>query len=218
MNTVVPLKKQPAASPQNGADMSVPAISPEKAEREKATLAKHYARRRKAPVVPRIKVSGIQITNDHPDQDVGCALLKEAMGTTSDDFAKGMIGQLVNIGSQGQVVDESGTNFALAIVGGIAPQDQVEAMLAAQMAAVHMATMTFARRLANVDTIPQQDSAEKTFNKLARTFSAQVEALKRYRSKGEQRVIVERVTVEKGGQAIVGNVAHGGGVGQENDR
>jgi hypothetical protein len=33
-------------------------------------------------------------------------------------------------------------------------------------------------------------------------------ALKRYRSKGEQRVIVERVTVEKGGQAIVGNVAH----------
>ncbi|UVK43266.1 hypothetical protein BPNPMPFG_005044 [Mesorhizobium sp. AR07] len=218
MNTVVPLKKQLDASPQNGADKSVPAISPEKTEREKGTLAKHYSRRRKAPVVPRIKVSGIKITNDHTDPDVGCALLKEAMGTTSDDFAKGMIGQLVNIGSQGQVPDEPGTNFALAIVGGIAPQDQVEAMLAAQMAAVHMATMTFARRLANVDTIPQQDSAEKTFNKLARTFAAQVEALKRYRSKGEQRVIVERVTVEKGGQAIVGNVAHGGGVAQEDDR
>jgi hypothetical protein len=211
LNTVVPLKKQPASSPQNGADKSVPAISPEKTEREKATLAKHYARRRKAPVVPRIKVSGVNITNDHTDHSVGCALLMEAMGTTSDDFAKGMIGQLVNIGSQGQTVDESGTNFALAVVGGVAPQDQVEAMLAAQMAAVHMATMTFARRLANVDTIPQQDSAEKTFNKLARTFAAQVEALKRYRSKGEQRVIVERVNVEKGGQAIVGNIAHGGG-------
>lgn len=38
-----------------------------------------------------------------------------------------------------------------------------------------------------------------------------VELRKRYRSKGEQRVIVERVTVEKGGQAIVGNVASGGG-------
>jgi hypothetical protein len=31
-------------------------------------------------------------------------------------------------------------------------------MLATQMAAVHMATMTFARRLAHVENIPQQDS------------------------------------------------------------
>jgi len=43
-------------------------------------------------------------------------------------------------------------------------------MLAAQMAAVHVATMTFARRLAHVDNIQQQDSAERAFNKLARTL------------------------------------------------
>ena len=83
-------------------------------------------------------------------------------------------------------------------------------MLAAQMAAVHMSTMTFARRLAHVENIPQQDSAERAFNKLARTFAAQVEALKRYRSGGEQTVRVEHVTVNEGGQAIVGNVSHGG--------
>src|SRR5437016_317121 len=58
-------------------------------------------------------------------------------------------------------------------------------MLAAQMATVHMATMTFARRLKHVDTIPQQDSAERAFNKLARTFTTQMEALKRYRTGGE---------------------------------
>jgi len=34
--------------------------------------------------------------------------------------------------------------------------------------------------------IPQQDSAERAFNKLARTFAAQVETLKRYRGGGEQ--------------------------------
>ena len=38
----------------------------------------------------------------------------------------------------------------------------------------------------------------------------QVEALKRFRSKGEQKVIVEHLTVIDG-QAIVGNVATGGG-------
>ena len=83
-------------------------------------------------------------------------------------------------------------------------------MLAAQMAATHNATMTFARRLAHVENIPQQDSAERAFNKLARTFAAQVEVLKRYRSAGGQTVRVEHVTVNEGGQAIVGNVTHGG--------
>jgi hypothetical protein len=37
-----------------------------------------------------------------------------------------------------------------------------------------------------VGRIPQQDSAERAFNKLARTFAAQLEALKRYRGGGEQ--------------------------------
>ena len=83
-------------------------------------------------------------------------------------------------------------------------------MLAAQMAAIHMATMTFARRLNHVETIPQQDSVERALNKLARTFATQLEALKRYRTGGTQKVTVEHVTVNAGGQAIVGNVAHGG--------
>jgi hypothetical protein len=81
---------------------------------------------------------------------------------------------------------QAGLNFVLSLVKGVGPKDQVEAMLAAQMAAVHNATMTFARRLAHVENIQQQDSAERAFNKLARTFAAQVEALKRYRTGGEQ--------------------------------
>jgi hypothetical protein len=32
----------------------------------------------------------------------------------------------------------------------------------------------------HVDSIPQQDSAERAFNKLARTFAVQMEALTRY--------------------------------------
>jgi hypothetical protein len=44
-------------------------------------------------------------------------------------------------------------------------------MLATQMAAVHIATMTLACRLARVETIEQQDSAGGALNKLARTFA-----------------------------------------------
>ena len=94
----------------------------------------------------------------------------------------------------------------LSVVKGIEPRDQIEAMLAAQMAAVHNATMTFARHLAHADNLAQQDSAQTAFNKLARTFTAQVSALKNYRSKGEQKMTVQHVHVAEGGQAIVGNV------------
>jgi hypothetical protein len=44
-------------------------------------------------------------------------------------------------------------------------------MLAAQMAAVHNATMSAARRSAKVENIQQQDSASTMLNKCARTFA-----------------------------------------------
>jgi hypothetical protein len=94
----------------------------------------------------------------------------------------------------------------LAVITGIKPNDQLEAMLAAQMAAIHIAMMTFTQRLDAVENIPQQDSAERALNKLARTFTTQMETLKRYRTGGQQNVTVHHVSVSDGGQAIVGNV------------
>ena len=175
---------------------------------EKSTMSKVGSRTR----APRLKVIGNTIENDHPEPAVGTALLMEALGTTNLDFLNGLTGQLANVGTQGRKLDESALNFMLAMVKGIEPRDQVETMLAAQMAAVHNATMTFARRLNHVENIPQQDSAERAFNKLARTFASQVESLKRYRTGGEQKVTVQHVNVNDGGQAIVGNVQGGGGV------
>jgi hypothetical protein len=53
-------------------------------------------------------------------------------------------------------------------------------------------------------------------NKLMRSCASLVEALNRHRGKGQQVVRVEHVTVNAGGQAIVGAVSHpGGGGGQE---
>ncbi len=149
------------------------------------------------------------ITTDHVDEATGYALLMEALGTSDIDFLNGLLRQISNAGSHGRELDPVGINFMLSVIKGIQPRDQVEAMLASQMAAVHMASMTFARRLAHVEDIRQQDSAERAFTKLTRTFAAQMEALKRYRTGGEQKVTMQHVTVSDGGQAIVGNVTHG---------
>jgi hypothetical protein len=182
---------------------------------ERLLMESHFARQA-PPAAPRLKVSddssgATEIAPDHPDPRMGLSLLAEALATTDVSFVVGLISQLADAGTRRRKVDERELNFMLSVVKGAKPKDQIEAMLAAQMAAVHTATMTFAGRLANVENIAQQDSAERAFNKLARTFAAQVEALKRYRSRGDQTVRVEHVTVNEGGQAIVGNVAHRGG-------
>jgi hypothetical protein len=179
--------------------------------REEAALTKHISRIEAEAPAPRVKVQKkgnepVKISLDHPDQHIGYVLLKEALGTANNDFLHGLIGQLNSASSKGQGVDELGLNFMLDVIKGIKPTDQIETMLGAQMAAVHVAAMTLAGRLSHAETIQQHDSAERAFNKLTRTFVTQMEALKRYRSGGEQNVTVQHVSVGEGGQAIVGNV------------
>jgi hypothetical protein len=181
----------------------------ERTPREVEAIKKALSER--AEGVPRLKVSksenGLSITPEHPDEVAGEALLMEAIATTDADFLAGFVRQLAKAG--GGEIDEHQLNFMLAVVKGIKPRDQLEAMLAAQMAAVHTATMKFSRSLAEADHLDHRDSAERTFNKLTRTYLSQMEALKRYRTGREQTVTVQHVNVSEGGQAIVGNVTQG---------
>lgn len=186
----------------------------ELASRQRQTVEASPGERKEKPRPPRLRVyqtkDGTALTPDHPEPAVGTKQLMDALGTCDGDFLAGLLVQLAKVGTQGQNLDDRGTNFMLAMTIGAKPQDEIEAMLAAQMAAIHSATMMMARRLNHVENIPQQDSAERALNKLARTFAAQVEALKRYRSSGEQKMTVEHVTVNEGGQALVGQVSGGG--------
>jgi hypothetical protein len=161
--------------------------------------------------VPRLKVSksesGTSITTEHIDDVAGKALIMRAIGTTDVDFFAGFVGQLAT--ACGGELNEQHLNFMLSIVKGIKPRNQEEAMLAAHMAVSHTAIMRFSRCLAEAEFVEQRDSAERTLNKLMRSFIHQMEALKGYRMGGEQTVTVQQVNVSEGGQAIVGNVTQG---------
>src|SRR5262249_61454272 len=110
------------------------------------------------------------------------------------------------------VIDGRMVNTALAVIDGLKPQNEIEAMLAAQIAVTHALTMKFSARLysGNIETIPQQDSAALTLSRLQRAFTTQLETLSNMRRGGRQKVVVEHVHVYPGGQAIVGNVTHPG--------
>jgi len=101
---------------------------------------------------------------------------------------------------------------------GISPQDDLEGMLAAQMVATNAAVMEcFRRAMLDNQTFEGMQQNFAFANKLSRTYAQQVETLQRYRGKGQQKMTVEHVHVHAGGQAIVGNVAGGGGVQQKTE-
>ena len=165
-----------------------PAPAYEPTSRERQSLEAFSARRTARPPSPGLKVvkraNVTELDIDHADRQTGTLLLMQATGTANSDFLHGLLLQLSV--AAGDKTGADGVNFLLSAMKGVQPRDEVEAMLAAQMAVTHKATMLLAKRLIHTETIQQQDSAERAFNKLARTFTAQVEALKRYRSAGEQ--------------------------------
>ena len=101
----------------------------------------------------------------------------------------------------------NGTGNTTAILIGAKPQSELEGMLRAQMIACHSAAMECYRRA----MLPEQSFEVwqvqvGAAGKLSRTYATLLEALGRHRGQGRQVIRIERVTVEAGGQAIVGAV------------
>ena len=102
----------------------------------------------------------------------------------------------------------------VAALVGLAPKDELESMVVAQLIACHNAAMECYRRaMIGEQSFEGRRENLTQANKLSRTHATLVEALNRHRGKGQQIVRVERVTVHEGGQAIVGPVVHQGGGG-----
>ena len=96
----------------------------------------------------------------------------------------------------------------IAALMGIAPKDELEGMIAAQLIAAHNAAMECYRRaMIGEQTFEGRRESLSQANKLSRTHATLVEALNRHRGKGQQKVTVEHVHVHAGGQAVVGMVA-----------
>lgn len=189
----------------------------EPTDREKAAIGQYDAKREaRIPLVSMKHIGGEgnspQISIDHEDPLTGTQLWALSLGTDDCRFADALVHQMAQLSLPGGKFNIDTLNKHLAFVQNIAPQNSLEAALATQMAAVHSAMMDMARRLASANNFQQVDIYERSMNKLARTFTTQMDTLKKFRSKNEQRVVVEHqhVHVYPGGQAVVGTVNHGG--------
>jgi hypothetical protein len=127
-----------------------------------------------------------------------------SLAITDRNFLGPLYSQLIEADGFGG----DGLEFAVAVIKSVNPRDSLEAMLVAQMAVMHWATMKFMRQVGDVRGTRFQELAVRTATKLARVFGAQMETLKRYRSGGEQKVTVRHELVSEEGQAIVRTVTH----------
>jgi hypothetical protein len=200
----------------------LPATKPEPTEAEQAeirALAKRKKARRRAP---RFKVhqqegSNLKMMPTGVHADAAGARLMNAFGITNLDLAERLMMQIItatHLQSSNEPVAEATLNAALAAVTGIAPRDEAEAMLAAQMVGIHWLAMDLLRK-AN-DRARLNDAGNMAV-KLLRTFPAQLDALKRYRSAGEQRVVVQHqhvnVTADQAAVQVNGVAPDPGGRG-----
>jgi len=130
------------------------------------------------------------------DSDIFNMLLTQTTGTIPSRFDK-----------------DDTYNYVMAMLLELKPQDSLEALLISQMIATQSLAMEMAMRagLAEQTVEGVNDNINRT-TKLQRTFIAQMESLLKKRGKGKQVIQVQHVTVNDGGQAVVGNVQ--GGVGE----
>lgn len=154
---------------------------------------------------PRVKLRRSRIVIDHPDPRTGEKLLAEALGAVDRDALHGLLSQLVKASAVARKPDQGNLAFMVSMLKSVAPRDSLEAMLAAQMVSIHVASMRCACRLACTDDVPQQESLTRALTRLARTYAAQMEALNRHRSNGACAITVQNLSVQDGGKAVVGN-------------
>ena len=137
--------------------------------------------------------------------------LEAASGSTSEHFQHELLDQvtaalwLPQWKTQDQKLQAA--RAAYDALQKIAPATELEGMLAAQMISTHNAAMECLRRAMTEDqTFEGRDQNLKHAAKLLGLYERQLAALDKHRGKGQQKITVEHVTVEAGGQAIVGNV------------
>jgi hypothetical protein len=166
-----------------------------------------------------IQIDGDEVTNPKPSP------LAHLGGSKVGAFNVALLNDLVAcLKMPANASDDDRRQRATAMTAalhGFKPSDEVEGMLAAQAVAMHAAGM-HCLKLAMLPDQPLewQERMQRSAARMFGSFAAMVDALERKRGRGQQSIRVEHVTVNAGGQAIVGNVAPGArtGGGSESGR
>jgi len=182
---------------------------------EKKACFDEWKRRRDGKSIKCRKVEGEACEIEIDYDDPWYPLKKfEALGTADSDLQNYLLEQVIAtfqgagpMENRDPDVVLAAANAALAVLGAIRPRDEMEAMLVVQMIGVHNLLMDALKgAILSGQTLEWKKNYANCAAKTARIFLDQMEQLRRYRGGHQQKMTIEHVHVNEGGQAIVGNV------------
>ena len=122
------------------------------------------------------------------------------------DVVKAIMSPLINLIANRDGDDAgSALNKSITLITASDPKNQLELMLATQLAMTHITLGKSARLLdQNYKDVQTINSLGNLYTKLSRLGIDQINTLERMKGKGQQKIIVEKVNIESGGQAAIG--------------
>lgn len=201
MTKIRPATDKPTKAPLRGPTPN------EAASIERAKTRQASRPGRSSLTVNKVEGASVNISNPHTDGSGWWESVRENFGTTSDDFANDC---LIKLSHTLQHCDGTGTqtslNAALALIGGVSPEDELQAAIAVQIALAHVTSIHLtARGLRNYSAGHVETSAVLMgmATKASRTMVAHVEALAKIRGGGRQ--VIEHRYIQVNGNAVVGD-------------
>lgn len=195
-------------------------------ERETAAMTAAKAAQDQRPARARVALAKLyngklEVGPEH-NAEGWSALLKETLGTRSNSFSEVILEQ-VELACRDRGHREPSAqvdNYALAIFGAIDPQDEWEALMAANIIGSHTMAMEMLGKARHADTREGLGFYVAQHSKLTKSVRTLTETLNKHRSGGKQQVIVRHVyingnaVVGDGAQAVFGQLNGGGTAGQ----
>lgn len=134
-----------------------------------------------------------------------------ATGTASEEFGRLLLSQTISAFSKSSSDLICNTQAVHEALLAMAPADEHEGVLCSRLLVLHNHSMDYMQRSISSNHEATIDFNINRVTKLTRLYNETLDMLLKYRRKGEQKVTVQHVNVNNGGQAIVaGEIAQGG--------
>jgi hypothetical protein len=150
------------------------------------------------------------LTNEQK-REIQNKIISKATGTSCHEYSELLISQ-----AMAAIINHRGFTSSVNAIRGamldLNPRDAMEGMLCSRLIVLQNHLMDcLARAAPSKQTEQKTDLNINRATKLTRAFNETLEALSRYRRKGQQKITVQHVNVSDGGQAIIGDLRTGGG-------
>ncbi len=159
------------------------------------------------------KVKNSENLSFSEQSEVLASLYSAISGSGTEEYSRLFLSETLEVLLSGSSHDhEQIANAFHGAMLGMDPKDIIESQLCSRLLVLHSKAMYFIKEAACAEYEKVIDSNINRFTKLMRLYNETLEALNRHRRKGEQRVTVQHVYINKGGQAVVaGEFTPGGG-------